>query len=106
MRGGRPIRRQATFVRTIAARRVGTSRPVMARASTEVLRFAQDDKALVNSTFVQEDVMQMVITFMAVVAGLIFSVAVALLAEEFIFGQVFRVFFVRRAVPMKAEQKR
>jgi ABC-type enterobactin transport system permease subunit len=40
--------------------------------------------------------MQMAITFMAVVAGLIFSVAVALLAEEFIFGQVFRLFFVRQ----------
>jgi ABC-type enterobactin transport system permease subunit len=54
--------------------------------------------------------MQMVITFMAVVAGLIFSVAVALLAEELIFGQVFRLFFagqmVQQAVPAKAEQKR
>jgi hypothetical protein len=37
--------------------------------------------------------MQMVITFMAVLAGLIFSIAVALLAEELIFGQVFRIFF-------------
>jgi hypothetical protein len=42
--------------------------------------------------------MQMVITFMAVVAGLIFSVAVALLAEEFIFGQVFRLFFAKQRV--------
>jgi ABC-type enterobactin transport system permease subunit len=58
--------------------------------------------------------MQMAITFMAVVAGLIFSVAVALLAEELIFGQVFRLFFVpqsaREMVPqtasVKAEQKR
>jgi ABC-type enterobactin transport system permease subunit len=58
--------------------------------------------------------MQMAITFMAVVAGLIFSVAVALLAEELIFGQVFRLFFVRQTarqmvqqtVPAKAEQKR
>jgi hypothetical protein len=58
--------------------------------------------------------MQMVITFMAVVAGLIFSVAVALLAEEFIFGQVFRLFFARgpvrqmvpQAVPVKIGQKR
>ena len=33
--------------------------------------------------------MQQVITFMAVVAGLVFSVAVALLVEEMIFGQVF-----------------
>jgi hypothetical protein len=58
--------------------------------------------------------MQMVITFMAVVAGLIFSVAVALLAEELIFGQVFRLFFVqqsdrqyvRQTVPAKTGQKR
>jgi hypothetical protein len=54
--------------------------------------------------------MQMAITFMAVVAGLIFSVAVALLAEELIFGQVFRLFFsrqmVEQAVLGKAEQKR
>jgi hypothetical protein len=62
--------------------------------------------------------MQMAITFMAVVAGLIFSVAVALLAEEFIFGQVFRMFFVQQPVrhsagatvqltePLKSGQKR
>lgn len=37
--------------------------------------------------------MQMAITFMAVAAGLIFSVAVSLLVEELIFGQVFRLFF-------------
>jgi hypothetical protein len=42
---------------------------------------------------VQEQKMQMAITFMAVVAGLIFSIAIALLAEELIFGQVFRLFF-------------
>jgi len=57
--------------------------------------------------------MQMAITFMAVVAGLIFSVAVALLAEELIFGQVFRLFFAQQSVrqcvqtvPVKAEQRR
>jgi hypothetical protein len=58
--------------------------------------------------------MQMVITFMAVVAGLIFSVAVALLAEELIFGQVFRLFFsqqpvriyARQTAPVKSRQKR
>ncbi len=50
--------------------------------------------------------MQMAITFMAVVAGLVFSVAVALLAEELIFGQVFRLFFARQAVPAKPGQKR
>jgi hypothetical protein len=55
--------------------------------------------------------MQMVITFMAVVAGMIFSLAVALLAEELIFGQVFRLFFVsgklaQQAVTVKPGQKR
>jgi len=55
--------------------------------------------------------MQMAITFMAVVAGLVFSLAVALLAEEFIFGQVFRLFFApakvaRQAVAVKAQEKR
>ena len=43
--------------------------------------------------------MQMLISFMAVAAGLVFSVAVALLAEEWIFGQVFRVFFTPQVGP-------
>jgi hypothetical protein len=43
--------------------------------------------------------MQLAITFMAVVGGLVFSVAVALVVEEFIFGQVFRTFFNVRATP-------
>jgi hypothetical protein len=42
--------------------------------------------------------MQLAITFMAVVAGLTFSIAVALVVEEFIFGQVFRVFFTQKPV--------
>lgn len=54
--------------------------------------------------------MQMVITFLAVVAGLIFSLAVAVLAEELIFGQVFRLFFmtpaVRQTAPERPGQKR
>ena len=55
--------------------------------------------------------MQMAITFMAVVAGMVFSLAVALLAEEFIFGQVFRLFFApgkmaQQAVAVKAGPKR
>ena len=37
--------------------------------------------------------MQMAITFIAVIAGLILSLAVALVAEELIFGQVVRLFF-------------
>jgi len=50
--------------------------------------------------------MQIAITFIAVVAGLVFSVAVALLAEEFIFGQVIRVFFGRHPVAVKVGHKR
>jgi len=55
--------------------------------------------------------MQMAMTFMAVVAGMIFSLAVALLAGELIFGQVFRLFFAssrlaRQTAAVKAEQKR
>jgi ABC-type enterobactin transport system permease subunit len=49
--------------------------------------------------------MQMAITFMAVVAGMVFSLAIALLAEELIFGQVFRLFFSREAVPAKTEPR-
>jgi hypothetical protein len=51
----------------------------------------------------QEDSMQMAITFMAVVAGMAFSLAVALLAEELIFGQVFRLFFARQSVTTKSK---
>jgi len=53
--------------------------------------------------------MQMAMTLMAVVAGMIFSLAVALLAEELIFGQVFRLFFAPGKLgrqTVKAEQKR
>jgi hypothetical protein len=55
--------------------------------------------------------MQTAITFMAVVAGMIFSLAVALLAEELIFGQVFRLFFAQgklaaQAVTVKEAVKR
>ena len=54
--------------------------------------------------------MQMAITFMAVVGGMVFSLAVALLAEELIFGQVFRLFFSPRKLAaqtvVRQEQKR
>ena len=50
--------------------------------------------------------MQMAITFVAVVAGMVFSLAVALLAEELISGQVMRLFFFRRTVAAKAMAKR
>jgi hypothetical protein len=48
--------------------------------------------------------MQVLMTFMAVVAGLVFSVAVALVVEELIFGQVFRIFFSAQPVRVKSEQ--
>jgi len=53
----------------------------------------------------------MAITFMAVVGGMVFSLAVALLAEELIFGQVFRLFFSSgklssQAVAVKSGQER
>jgi hypothetical protein len=54
----------------------------------------------------KEFVMQMAITAMAVIAGMILSLAVALLAEELIFGQVFRLFFARQAVQAKSGRKR
>jgi hypothetical protein len=50
--------------------------------------------------------MQLAITAIAVVAGMVFSLAVALLVEEFIFGEVFRLFFAAQAVRVKAEDKR
>jgi hypothetical protein len=50
--------------------------------------------------------MQMAITFMAVVAGMVFSLAVALLAEELIFGQIFRLFFAHPRTPTKSVRKR
>ena len=37
--------------------------------------------------------MQLVMTTLAVIAGLVFSIAISLLVEEFIFGQIFRLFF-------------
>ena len=54
----------------------------------------------------KEHGMQLAMTFMAVVAGLVFSVAVGLVVEEFIFGQVFRIFFTPAPVAVKAEPRR
>jgi hypothetical protein len=42
--------------------------------------------------------MQLAITVMAVIAGLVLSLALALFVEELIFGQVLRLFFAQRAV--------
>jgi hypothetical protein len=50
--------------------------------------------------------MQLAITAIAVIAGMVFSLAIALLVEEFIFGEVFRLFFPRQEVQVEVEQKR
>ena len=50
--------------------------------------------------------MQLAITAIAVIAGMVFSLAIALLVEEFIFGEVFRLFFARQAVRARAGSKR
>jgi hypothetical protein len=49
--------------------------------------------------------MQLAITAIAVIAGMVFSLAIALMVEEFIFGEVFRLFFARQVVRVKAESK-
>jgi hypothetical protein len=48
--------------------------------------------------------MQFVITAIAVIAGMVFSLAIALLVEEFIFGEVFRMIYLRQA-RVRLEQK-
>jgi hypothetical protein len=49
--------------------------------------------------------MQVAITFIAVVAGMVFSLAVALVAEDLIFGQVCRLFFARQRAEAKSLDK-
>jgi hypothetical protein len=50
--------------------------------------------------------MQFVITVVTVTAGMVFSLAIALLVEELIFGKVFRLVFVRQAAQVKSGQPR
>ena len=47
--------------------------------------------------------MQLAVTAMAVVAGMIFSLSVAIFVEELIFGQVCRLFVAQR-VPRTAQK--
>jgi hypothetical protein len=47
--------------------------------------------------------MQMLITLVVALAGLIVSVAVGLVAEEFLVGQIFRL-FLRRQSPAHASE--
>jgi len=48
--------------------------------------------------------MQLVMTAITVTGGMIFSLAIAILMEELIFGKVLRLFMVRQAVTVKAGQ--
>ena len=50
--------------------------------------------------------MQVAIQAMTVIAGMILSLAVAVVAEELIFGRLFRLFFARQTVQVKSGQKR
>jgi hypothetical protein len=53
-----------------------------------------------------EGKMGLAITAITVTAGMVFSLAVALLVEELIFGKVFRVLFAQQVVAVKSGQKR
>jgi hypothetical protein len=59
------------------------------------------------ASMTQEAYMQLAITALAVIGGLIFSFAISLLVEELIFGRVFGLFFAHAAaIRVKSEQKR
>jgi ABC-type sugar transport system permease subunit len=49
-----------------------------------------------------EGVMELVFTTIAVIGGMTFSLAIAILVEELIFGKVICVFFAPRATQAKA----
>jgi len=51
---------------------------------------------------VSEEIMKLAITAIAIIAGMAFSLAVAFLIEELIFGKVFRLIFARQAVAVKS----
>jgi len=50
--------------------------------------------------------MQTLTTAITVTAGMAFSLAIAVLVEEWIFGKVFGLFFSRQAVQIKTGQGR
>jgi hypothetical protein len=50
--------------------------------------------------------MQTLLTVMTVTAGMAFSLTVAILVEEWIFGKVFGLFFARQAAQVKFGQER
>ena len=50
--------------------------------------------------------MQTLMTAITVTAGMAFSLAIAILVEEWIFGKVFGLFFSRQAVQINSVQVR
>jgi hypothetical protein len=50
--------------------------------------------------------MELAITAMTVIAGMVFSLAIALLVEELIFGKVFRIIAIRQTAQVKSGQGR
>jgi hypothetical protein len=50
--------------------------------------------------------MQTLMTAISVTAGMAFSLATAILVEEWIFGKVFGLFFIRQAVRVESGEKR
>jgi len=53
-----------------------------------------------------EHAMQTLMTAITVIAGMAFSLAIAILVEEWIFGKVFGLFFAPQAVQVKSGQER
>jgi hypothetical protein len=49
--------------------------------------------------------MQTLMTAITVIAGMAFSLAIAILVEEWIFGKVFGLFFAWHALPVKSVQE-
>jgi hypothetical protein len=49
--------------------------------------------------------MQTLMTAITVTSGMGFSLAIAILVEEWIFGKVFGLFFARQAMQVKSEQE-
>jgi hypothetical protein len=50
--------------------------------------------------------MELAITAVTVIAGTVFSLAIALLVEELIFGKVFRLIAVRQTAQVKSGHER
>jgi hypothetical protein len=50
--------------------------------------------------------METLMTAITVAAGMVFSLAIAILVEELIFGKVFGLFFARQAVRVESGEKR